>query len=98
MVTHTIYKGSPPFISLFTDSTFPPRCIMSLSVEPPSSSTMQYSPTSSVTRISEDEEVNVPKNEIEKALEVDWENDPDNARNWSFGRKWTAVAIVSTSV
>ncbi|KAF8725112.1 hypothetical protein AX14_008314 [Amanita brunnescens Koide BX004] len=25
----------------------------------------------------------------------DWDNDPDNARNWSLGKKWVAVAIVS---
>ncbi|KXN89327.1 hypothetical protein AN958_05825 [Leucoagaricus sp. SymC.cos] len=25
----------------------------------------------------------------------DWENDPANARNWSLGKKWTAVAVVS---
>ena len=24
----------------------------------------------------------------------DWEDDPDNARNWSIGKKWVAVAIV----
>lgn len=24
----------------------------------------------------------------------DWENDPDNARNWSLGKKWIAVGIV----
>jgi len=29
-------------------------------------------------------------------LEDNWENDPDNARNWPKGKKWTAVAIVST--
>ena len=35
--------------------------------------------------------------EIEKAaynLEDDWENDPENARNWSTRKKWTAVCIV----
>jgi len=26
--------------------------------------------------------------------EVDWENDPQNARNWTFAQKWTAVSIV----
>lgn len=34
---------------------------------------------------------------IEKAvnnLEDDWENDPENARNWSTRKKWTAVYIV----
>jgi hypothetical protein len=29
-------------------------------------------------------------------LEDNWEHDPDNARNWSKGKKWTAVAIVRT--
>ncbi|KAF8800563.1 multidrug resistance protein 4 [Phlegmacium glaucopus] len=28
-------------------------------------------------------------------IEDDWENDPDNARNWSAKKKWTATAIVS---
>ncbi|KAF8800562.1 MFS general substrate transporter [Phlegmacium glaucopus] len=28
-------------------------------------------------------------------LEDDWENDPDNARNWSAKKKWAATAIVS---
>ncbi|KAK2461288.1 hypothetical protein APHAL10511_006815 [Amanita phalloides] len=28
-------------------------------------------------------------------LEDGWDNDPDNARNWSLGRKWAAVSIVS---
>jgi hypothetical protein len=40
----------------------------------------------------------VPEEKIEKAeesLEIDWENDPDNPRNWPFGKKWRAVAIVS---
>jgi len=40
----------------------------------------------------------IPDDKVEEALENvedDWENDPDNARNWSFGRKWTAVSIVS---
>jgi len=27
-------------------------------------------------------------------LEDDWAMDPENARNWSFGKKWTAVSIV----
>ena len=72
---------------------------MSLKVETPSSNAMLHSFTSSTTHVAESEEVDVPKDKIEEALgnlEVDWENDPDNARNWSFGRKWTAIAIVST--
>lgn len=28
--------------------------------------------------------------------EDDWENDPDNARNWNSRKKWTAVFIVRT--
>lgn len=39
----------------------------------------------------------LPEDKLEEAienLEDDWENDPQNARNWSFGQKWTAVAIV----
>ena len=32
----------------------------------------------------------------ENNLEENWENDPDNARNWPKGKKWTAVAIVRT--
>lgn len=27
-------------------------------------------------------------------LEDDWENDPENSRNWSTRKKWTAVCIV----
>jgi hypothetical protein len=27
-------------------------------------------------------------------LEDDWENDPDNPRNWPSGKKWRAVCIV----
>ncbi|KIM47070.1 hypothetical protein M413DRAFT_268955 [Hebeloma cylindrosporum] len=33
--------------------------------------------------------------EKQETLENDWENDPENARNWSPRRKWTAVCIVS---
>ena len=72
---------------------------MSLNVETPSLNTIPHSHTSSITHVAESKEVDLPKNEIEEALgnlEVEWENDPDNARNWSFGRKWTAIAIVST--
>jgi hypothetical protein len=72
---------------------------MSLNVETPSPNAIPHSFTSSITHVAESEEVDVPKDKIEDALgnlEVDWENDPDNARNWSSGRKWTAIAIVST--
>ena len=37
------------------------------------------------------------QDKIEKAvvdLEDDWQNDPENARNWSTRKKWTAVCIV----
>ena len=80
---------------------------MSLNVETPSLAfnAIQHSHTSSITQAAEGEEVRVVvsknKIELEEALgnfnsEDDWENDPENARNWSFGRKWTAIAIVST--
>ena len=72
---------------------------MSLNVETPSPNAMPHSYTSSTTHVAESEEVDVPRDKIEEALgnlEVDWDNDPDNARNWSFGRKWTAIAIAST--
>lgn len=35
------------------------------------------------------------KGEAVENLEDDWENDPENARNWSNRKKWTAVMIVS---
>ncbi|TFK38130.1 multidrug resistance protein 4 [Crucibulum laeve] len=35
------------------------------------------------------------KEEAIENLEDDWENDPENARNWSSGKKWLAVCIVS---
>ncbi|KAF8155763.1 multidrug resistance protein 4 [Crassisporium funariophilum] len=40
----------------------------------------------------------LPEDKSEEALENledDWENDPENARNWSVGKKWTAVVVVS---
>ncbi|KAF8903320.1 major facilitator superfamily domain-containing protein [Gymnopilus junonius] len=40
----------------------------------------------------------LPEDKVEEAfenVEDDWEDDPDNARNWSSKRKWTAVGIVS---
>ncbi|KAF8967302.1 multidrug resistance protein 4 [Flammula alnicola] len=39
-----------------------------------------------------------PEDKIEEALENlgdDWEDDPDNARNWPSRKKWTAIFIVS---
>ncbi|KAJ3828255.1 major facilitator superfamily domain-containing protein [Lentinula raphanica] len=35
------------------------------------------------------------KEEEMENLQDDWEDDPANARNWSFSKKWTCVAIVS---
>lgn len=70
-----------------------------LNLETPSPNAMPHSHTSSTTHVAEIEEVDIPKDKIEEALgnlEVDWENDPDNARNWSFRKKWTTIAIVST--
>ena len=72
---------------------------MSLNVETFSPNEMPHPHTSSITHVAKSEEVVLPEDKIDEALgnlEVDWENDPDNARNWSFGRKWTAIAIVST--
>ncbi|KAF5311123.1 hypothetical protein D9619_008078 [Psilocybe cf. subviscida] len=40
----------------------------------------------------------LPENKEQEAYESaeeDWENDPENARNWSPKKKWTAVCIVS---
>jgi len=39
----------------------------------------------------------LPENKVEEEfenLESDWENDPENARNWSTKKKWTTVCIV----
>lgn len=33
-----------------------------------------------------------------KFEEEDWENDPENARNWSNRKKWTTVFVVSAPV
>ena len=43
-----------------------------------------------------DEEKKVDPGSTEEKLDEldDWENDPDNARNWSTGKKWVAVGIV----
>lgn len=75
---------------------------MSLNIETPSPNAMPHSYASSIiTHVAESEEVVVPKDKIEEALgnlEVDWENDPDNARNWSFRRKWTVIAIVNNNI
>ncbi|CAA7264391.1 unnamed protein product [Cyclocybe aegerita] len=35
------------------------------------------------------------KEEALENLEDDWENDPENARNWSTTKRWTAMLIVS---
>ncbi|KIJ98787.1 hypothetical protein K443DRAFT_8895 [Laccaria amethystina LaAM-08-1] len=40
----------------------------------------------------------LPDDKVEEAIENiegDWENDPENARNWSLTKKWTAVSIVA---
>ena len=34
---------------------------------------------------------------IEK-VEDDWQDDPENARNWPARKKWTTVAIVSVEI
>lgn len=87
-----------PLLPLFIVSTLPTPWIMSLVIETSSPDTIQHSLTSSITRVSENEKVDVPQGEVEEALgklELEWENDPDNARNWSFEKKWTVIAIVS---
>ena len=43
-------------------------------------------------------EVNLVKDETIEYREGDWENDPQNARNWTSAQKWTAVAIVRLRV
>lgn len=67
-----------------------------------------HSSHSSVTHDSINEKEDIPEGDGESTLrlptdkpeeavgnlEDDWENDPDNARNWSFEKKWTAVGIV----
>lgn len=43
----------------------------------------------------------LPDDKLEEAIEnteEDWENDPENARNWSLTKKWTAVFIVRAVV
>lgn len=43
----------------------------------------------------------LPDDKVEEAfenIEEDWENDPENARNWSLTKKWTAVFIVRAVV
>jgi hypothetical protein len=72
---------------------------MSLNVETQSS----HSLASSVTHKDKTEKhakLDLPEEKLEVALEKlkedDWENDPDNARNWSSAKKWTATAIVIT--
>jgi hypothetical protein len=37
------------------------------------------------------------EDKFEETLEDDWENNPENARNWSSRKKWTAVCIVRRS-
>ncbi|KAJ7462124.1 multidrug resistance protein 4 [Mycena latifolia] len=35
------------------------------------------------------------KEELLENLEDDWEDDPENPRNWSFGKKWASAGVVS---
>lgn len=40
----------------------------------------------------------LPEDKVKEVLENeadDWDNDPENARNWQWGKKWTAVSIVN---
>jgi hypothetical protein len=34
------------------------------------------------------------KTELAEAVEDDWQDDPLNPRNWSWGKKWTSAAVV----
>ena len=71
---------------------------MSLNVETLPGPPHSYTSSESITHVAECEEVDVPKDKMEDILgnlDLNWETDPDNARNWSSGRKWTAIAIVN---
>lgn len=35
------------------------------------------------------------KAELLESLEDDWQDDPENPRNWSLSKKWTSTAVVS---
>ena len=48
------------------------------------------SPVSSVTVV----KVALGSENTIQHVEDDWDTDPENARNWSAGKKWTAVCIV----
>lgn len=52
------------------------------------SATVYEGPESTVPR--------VEKGEMLEDSEDEWTTDPENARNWSVGKKWTAVSIVSS--
>ncbi|KJA13017.1 hypothetical protein HYPSUDRAFT_152044, partial [Hypholoma sublateritium FD-334 SS-4] len=65
-----------------------------------------HSVESSVTQVQGNEnhvapghgESALPEDKVEESfenVEDDWEDDPENARNWSSLKKWTAVSIVS---
>lgn len=69
-----------------------------------------HSVDSSVTHVQDNEQVEkvhhvapghgesaLPEDKVEEDFENaedDWEDDPENARNWSSLKKWTAVSIV----
>lgn len=54
-------------------------------------------PAGSLPPASERAESGLPPKKAEEDVDSleDWEVDPANARNWGFGKKWRAVAIVS---
>ncbi len=74
------------------------------------SSADPHSVESSITHVQDDKNVEqihhvapghgesaLPEDKVEEGfenIEDDWENDPENARNWSTVQKWTAVGIV----
>ena len=53
----------------------------------------------SVTHVGVNEKAEIAKDRVSlENLDDDWENDPENARNWSSARKWKATASVSALV
>jgi len=60
------------------------------------SSVAQPSQESEPTHLGHGESA-IPEDKHEEKIEIledDWENDPENARNWPNGRRWTAMCIV----